>query len=120
LVIRGASTQSLALVDEKAIIPKVESMPLMDVEEKEIGPQIPLNHDLNLKALAYILDELKAGREPLLADVATNLNTTTQRLGKSLAGVNVKATETRRAGIAGRYYTFEMKDEIEKILMKGE
>ena len=41
LVIRGASTQSLALVEEKAIIPKVESMPLMEVKEKEKVSQIP-------------------------------------------------------------------------------
>jgi len=34
LVIRGASPQSLALVDKKAIIPKVELKPLMEVEEK--------------------------------------------------------------------------------------
>ena len=53
-------------------------------------------------------------------DVAKKLNTTTQRLGKSLSGVNVKATETRRAGIAGRYYTFDMKDQIEGILKKGD
>ena len=77
-------------------------------------------HGLSMKALEYILEELKAGREPIPLDVAAKLNTTTQRLGKALAKVNVKATETRRAGIAGRYYTFEMKDQIEKILMKGD
>ena len=71
-------------------------------------------HSLSMNALAYILDELEAGREPLLADVATNLNTTTQKLGKSLARINVTATETRRAGIAGRYFTRAMKDQIEK------
>ena len=73
------------------------------------------NDSLSMKALEYILDELNAGREPQLADVATNLNTTTQKLGKSLARVNVKATETRRAGIAGRYFTKDMKGEIEKV-----
>ena len=41
LVIRGASTKSLALLEEKAIIPKTESMTLMEVEEKEGKPKIP-------------------------------------------------------------------------------
>ena len=41
LVIRGASPQSLALVDKKAIIPKVEVMSLMEVEEMEAKPRIP-------------------------------------------------------------------------------
>ena len=77
-------------------------------------------HSLSMNALEYILDELKAGREPIPLDVAAKLNTTTQALGKALSPLGIKARETRRAGIAGRYYTFDMKDQIEKILMKGD
>lgn len=100
------------MVSSEAPQPISENMPetthisRMDLPDNE--------HSLSMNALAYILDELEAGREPLLADVATKFNTTTQKLGKSLSKVNVKATETRRAGIAGRYYTLSMKEQIEK------
>jgi hypothetical protein len=83
----------------------------MDMPEKA--------HDLSMKALEYILEELKAGREPIPFDVATKLNTTTQALGKALSPLGIKARETRRAGIAGRYYTFDMKESIEKVV-KGD
>ena len=76
-------------------------------------------HSLSMNALEYILDELKAGREPIPLDVAAKLNTTTQALGKALSPLGIKARETRRAGIAGRYYTFDMKESIEKVV-KGD
>ena len=76
-------------------------------------------HSLSMNALEYILDELKAGREPIPLDVAAKLNTTTQALGKALSPLGIKARETRRGGIAGRYYTFDMKESIEKVV-KGD
>ena len=72
-------------------------------------------HSLGTKALEYILAELNANREPVASDVAEKMNVTTQKLGKTLAKLEIRAQETRRAGIDDRYFTKDMKDQIEKV-----
>lgn len=72
-------------------------------------------HSLGMKALEYILDELNADREPVASDVADKMNVTTQKLGKTLAKLGIRAQDTRRDGIDDRYFTNDMKDQIEKV-----
>jgi hypothetical protein len=87
---------------------------------KELIPEnMPENaHDLSMKALTYILRELEAGKEPTVNDVAVELRVSTQAIAKALSPLGVRAQETKRGGIAGRYYTKPMKSHIEEILAK--
>jgi len=67
-------------------------------------------------ALAYILSELEEGREPLLPDVAGRFGMSTQALAKALSPLGIRARETKRKGVPGRYFTLDMKENMSKFI----
>jgi len=135
LILRGASPQALALVEEKAV---VEEIPLMEVEEipfveeKEIIPKTevyPLQTEKEVMetipekavqeaktALAIILSELREDREPTVNEIAAKMGLTTTGLGRTLAACGIKAKNTHRDMKTVRIYTKPMLAKIEEIL----
>lgn len=69
--------------------------------------------------IAYILEEISQGREPMLPDVAVRFNTTTQTLSKTLSPYGIRAQETKRGGNPGRYFILAMRGQLEEILSKS-
>jgi hypothetical protein len=65
--------------------------------------------------LSFILEELKADKEPLLPDVAAKFGMPAQTLSKTLPD-SIRAKETKRGGKPGRYFTQAMRPQIEEVL----
>jgi hypothetical protein len=75
------------------------------------------NERLSKKVLNYILDELKAGHDPLpLSDVTAKFNTTPKILEKILSPLKIKAQQEKKGG--RRYFTQDTISEIENILSR--
>ena len=68
--------------------------------------------------LEEIMKDLEANREPMLSELADRFKVPAQTISKSLSSCGIKAQETKRAGVAGRYFTFAMRPQIEEILGK--
>lgn len=135
LVLRGASSRTLALMEEKAVIPEAEVKPIVEdiplveadiVEEMEVKPKknetevmetIPEKAVQEAKtALAIILSELREGREPTVNEVAAKMGLTTTGLGRTLAACGIKAKNTHRDMKTVRIYTKPMLARVEEIL----
>jgi hypothetical protein len=68
------------------------------------------------QALAYILAELEAGREPTSPEAAAHVGLTPTGLGMALAKYGIKAQNTRRGMKSVKIYTKPMMSRIKKIL----
>lgn len=68
--------------------------------------------------MAFILEQLDSGSEPLLPEVAKRFGLTVQALPKMLSPLGVRAKDTKRQGVSGRYFTHDMKPRIEEALSK--
>jgi hypothetical protein len=69
------------------------------------------------KVLTYILDELKADHEPLLAEVVEKFNTTTTILAKTLPR-EIKSKRMKKDGVSGHYFTQDLRSQIEENLSR--
>lgn len=69
-------------------------------------------------ALSFILEELKAGLEPTIGEIAAKSNMTPQTLAKILSPCGIRSNVTTRSGRSARIYTLGMKAQIEEILAK--
>ena len=75
------------------------------------------NERLSKKVLNYILDELKAGHDPLpFSDVVAKFETTPQILKTILSPLNIEAEQEKKGG--RRYFSQDTISEIEKILSR--
>ncbi len=91
-----------------------------------IGPQvdamIPANtlkfslDDRQRLALRHILDELSAGNEPTVVQVAEKLGIPPKKLGTSLVKIGIKSKPIRKNNNVIRAYGFELKPLIEPFL----
>ena len=70
-------------------------------------------------ALAYILAELEAGREPTSREAAEKVGLTPTGLGMMLSKAGIKAQNTRRDLKAVKIYTKPMIGRIREILSKN-
>jgi len=70
------------------------------------------------RILEEIWSELEANREPTLAELADRFKVPAQTISKAISPFEIRAQETKRAGVAGRYFTMAMKDQIEEILAR--
>ncbi len=68
--------------------------------------------------MAFILEQLDSGSEPLLPEVAKRFGLTVQSLPKMLSPLGIRAKDTKRQGVSGRYFTHDMKPRIEEALSK--
>jgi hypothetical protein len=134
LILRGASAQTQALLQDKPIAPKTPKMdiledmaiatnkPLMEKMEVRSAPattrSISLDMELTKPALMAILEDLKKGNEPTVNQISDNLGLTTTGLGRILSAVGVKAQNTHRENKTVRIYTRNMIPSIEAILSK--
>ena len=135
LILRGASAQSMAIVERKTVIPKVGKIHIMVVENKETIPKkeilpsvetIPpirdekmlsfLRQQSTVEALSFILSELEKGNEPTVNEVADKAGLTTTGLGRAMAACGIKAKNTHRDNKTVRIYTKPMKIQIAEIL----
>lgn len=80
----------------------------------------PIEHEVStgLPALSFILSELEAGREPMLSELAERFKVPAQTISKAISPYDIRAQETKRGGISGRYFTMAMKDQIEAIIAR--
>jgi len=125
------------LLDEKLTVSSnelnaVKHEPLNNVKRsaKATPPQTPLNtvkhkaqkgpaKDERLqKALKAILGFFDEGIEPLVAEVADETGMSPGGLGMILGRAGIKTQVTARGERRGRFYTFEMRPQIEKALEK--
>lgn len=127
LILRGASSRTLAIVEEK---PLMESNPQMEektkipdkphMECKTEGEAIicaPMQITPEARqALSFILGELQAGKEPTVNEIADKMGITTTGLGRILAACGIKAKNTHRDNKTVRIFTKPMKAQIEEIL----
>ena len=67
-------------------------------------------------AMAYILDELKSGREPLASEVAEKVGMDSKRLGTLLGRAGIKAKSVHRGGKKARRYLPDLRERIEELL----
>jgi hypothetical protein len=75
------------------------------------------NERWSKKVLNYILDELKAGHDPLRSsDVVAKFETTPQILKTILSPLNIEAKQEKKGG--RRYFTQDTISEIENILSR--
>jgi hypothetical protein len=135
LILRGASSRTLALVEGKTVMevkPIVEDIPLVEVdvvEEMEEKPKITQKKETEVMetipekavqeaktALAIILSELREDREPTVNEIAAKMGLTTTGLGRTLAACGIKAKNTHRDMQTVRIYTKPMLAKIEEIL----
>jgi len=67
-----------------------------------------------------ILEAIKSyhdrGKEPLVSEVAEATGMETRPMGVLLKKHGIEAKSTRRDGLAGRYFVFDLKDRIEELL----
>ncbi len=68
--------------------------------------------------LEEIRRELEANREPMLSELADRFKVPAQTISKAISPYGIRAQETKRAGVAGRYFTLAMKGQIDDILTK--
>jgi hypothetical protein len=68
--------------------------------------------------MAFILEQLDSGSEPLLPEVAKRFGLTVQALPKMMSPLGIRAKDTKRQGVSGRYFTHDMKPRIEEALSK--
>ena len=132
LILRGASSRTLALMEVKDKLPQ---MTLMEVEEKEKIPKKPQLDKLECKkegeaiicaasqltpearqALSFILAELEAGREPTSREAADKVGLTPTGLGMALSKLGIKAQNTRRDLKAVKIFTKPMIARIKELL----
>lgn len=110
---------------EKVGAVPVEHQPLMEqlprMECKKEGEAILCTPRADLPpethaALAYISEELEAGREPQVQQVADKVGLTTTGLGRELSKLGIIAHKTHRDMKDVRVYTRPMKAKIREIL----
>lgn len=70
-------------------------------------------------ALAYILEELEAGREPTSREAADKVGLTPTGLGMQLSKHGIKTHNTHRGKASVKIYTKPMKARIKEILGKN-
>jgi len=68
--------------------------------------------------LKQIKDIHERGIEPTVSDVANELGLNARSMGNTLRKVGIKAKATRRNQRGGRFYTFDMGEEIDKLLVE--
>ncbi len=140
LILRGASSRTLELVEEKDKIPQMALMEVEELERKEKIPVIPDKSQVDKmeckkegeaiicaapqvtpearEALSFILSELEAGREPTSREAADKVGLTPTGLGMILSKVGIKAQNTRRDMKSVKIFTRPMKARIKGILEK--
>ncbi len=124
LILRGASPHALALVEEKPLMAVTENKPVIpEMDKMECKKEgegiicIPAALTPEARAaLAYILAELEAGREPTSREAAEKVGLTPTGLGMILSKVGIKAQNTRRGMKSVKIYTKPMKARIKEIL----
>jgi len=89
-----------------------------DLEACGASPVIDAPDAETRKALSIILEELEAGREPTVNEVAEKMGLTTTGIGRILSACGIKAHNTHRDNKTVRIYTKPMKSRIEEILGK--
>lgn len=96
----------------------------MDSTKQLIKEHIELYHSEHIVStdtkaiMAFILEQLDSGSEPLLPEVAKRFGLTVQALPKMLSPLGIRAKDTKRQGVSGRYFTHDMKPRIEEALSK--
>lgn len=126
IILRGASSRTLALVEGKPVLEEMEVEPAIPVmAEKPVNPVMPekevkpIPADIPPEAraaLSFILAELEAGNRPTISNVAAKLEITTTAISRMLNPLGVKAHNTHVAGKAARIYEPAMKARIREIL----
>ena len=130
LILRGASPQTLAMLQENPLPPKLAISPKLELleemeespimKEKELPQEKPQIPQETRTALNLILEELRAGREPTVNMIADKLGLTPTGLGRVLSAVGIKSQNTHRDNKTVRIYTKPMIPQIEAILSKSQ
>ena len=138
LILRGASSRTLALVEGKTGSDKMDGMEEIGKMGKiEVKPIIPIMPQLECKkegeaiicavpqvtpeartALELILSELESGNRPKSSEIAGKLEITTTALGRMLKPLGVRSHNTHLAGKSAKVYEPAMKARIKEILGK--
>lgn len=119
LILRGASSRTLELVAITPALDKVEDMeekPVIPKKEVKPAPERGSVTNEARSALAYILAELEAGREPTSREAAEKVGLTPTGLGMMLSKAGIKAQNTRRDLKAVKIYTKPMIARIKELL----
>ena len=125
LILRGASSRTLALVDGKPALDKVDELEEMEaMKEKPAIPTKPAMDKMELPpeartALEFILSDLESGNRPTISEIAGKLEITTVALGRMLNPLGLKAHNTHKDGKSAKVYEPSMKTRIKEILGKN-
>lgn len=95
---------------------KPKQKPLNSVKHRPRGQ----SNEIIRQAARSILGCFDAGREPLNTEIADDVGVSVNSLGMYLKPTGIKAQPTGRHGIKGRYFTFDMRPQIEEILEMSE
>lgn len=56
------------------------------------------------------------GIEPMVSDIAEELGVPSMMVGRALGSVGFRSRDVSRGGRKGKYYTFDLKEEMERLL----
>lgn len=112
-----ATDQARKLIDEHVNLYHRAQVAHTSLTEPKHGCEHEMSTDAKA-ILAYILSELREGREPTVADIAERTGLSTQMISKTLTRYEIRAKETKRGGKPGRYFIKSMKSDIESVLSK--
>ena len=116
----------IKLIDERVAfyMGKTTVKPESNEGKTEVKPQVKPGKTTVKPEENEILQVIKSfhdrDKEPLVSEVAERMGMESRPMGRLLSKHGIRATKTHREGKPGRYFTFDQREKIKKLIANDE